>query len=142
MQSSPSPIVDALDRAGYRLTESRRAVAGLVARRRGPFSAADLLAEARLRQLPLGRATIFRALDLLAELGIVERLDLPSGEHAYVGCEPAHHHHVVCERCGRTTEIDDAGVRDVVDAVERQTGYRIDTHRVELFGRCPTCATD
>jgi Fe2+ or Zn2+ uptake regulation protein len=47
---------------------------------------------------------------------------------------------VVCERCGRTTEIDDAGIRDIVRSIERRTGYRIDSHRVELFGRCPSCA--
>jgi Fe2+ or Zn2+ uptake regulation protein len=134
-------LLASLDSAGYRLTEARRAVAELVARRDGPFTAADLLADARSRRLGIGRATVFRALDVFSELGVVERLDLPSGEHAYVGCEPAHHHHVVCDRCGRTTEIDDAGIRDVVEAVERRTGYRIRSHRLELFGRCPGCAT-
>jgi Fur family ferric uptake transcriptional regulator len=89
----------------------------------------------------VGRATVFRSLDTFSELGVVERIDLPSGDHAYVGCEPAHHHHhVVCEQCGRTTEIDDAGIRDIVRSIERRTGYRIDSHRVELFGRCPSCA--
>ena len=93
------------------------------------------------RRLGIGRATVFRAIDAFSELGVVERIDLPSGEHAYVGCEPAHHHHVVCERCGKTTEIDDRGVRDIVRAVERRTGFRIDSHRLELFGRCPACAS-
>ena len=137
----PSTLIAALDTAGYRLTDARRAVASLVADRPGPFRASDLIADARSRRLGIGRATIFRALDVFTELSVVERLDLPSGEHAYVGCEPAHHHHIVCERCGRTTEIDDAGVRDVVGSIERRTGYVIDSHRLELFGRCPDCAT-
>lgn len=129
----------AFDRAGYRLTGPRRAVADLIAAREGHFTAADLVGEARARRLGIGRATIFRALDLLLELGVLERLDLPSGEHAYVGCEPIHHHHVVCSGCGRATEIDDAGLRAVVEAVAERTGYEIDSHRLELFGRCPTC---
>jgi Fe2+ or Zn2+ uptake regulation protein len=128
-----------LDDAGYRLTEARRSVAELIASRREPFTAADLVAEARRRRLGVGRATIFRTLDVLAELRAVERLDLPNGEHAYVACEPAHHHHVVCSACGRSRDVDDAGWRAVVRDIEQRTGYRIDDHRLELFGRCPSC---
>ena len=83
------PLVAALDRAGYRLTEPRRAVAELIAAREGHFTAADLLDDAKARRLGIGRATIFRALDLFTELSVLERLDLPTGEHAYVPCEPA-----------------------------------------------------
>ena len=133
------PIVTVLDRAGYRLTEPRRSLAGLIANRDGHFTATELLSEARAKRLGVGRATIFRTLEVLEGLGAVERLDLPSGEHTYVVCEPAHHHHVVCSRCGRTDEIDDAGLRTVVREVARRTGYRVDEHRLELFGLCPAC---
>ncbi|HEV8280805.1 MAG TPA: Fur family transcriptional regulator [Candidatus Limnocylindrales bacterium] len=137
----PGPVSGrtALDHAGYRSTDARRAIAELIAARTAHFTAADLVADARRRRLGIGRATIFRTLDLLAEVHAVERIDLPSGEHAYVACEPAHHHHVVCSTCGRSDDIDDAGWRAVVRDVERRTGYRIDDHRLELFGRCPDC---
>ncbi len=134
--SSPAAV---LDRAGYRATAARRAVLDLIAGRDGHFTAADLADDARNRDLRIGRATIFRTLDVLAELHAVERLDLPSGEHAYVACEPDHHHHVVCSACGRSRDIDDAGLRSVVREIARRTGYRIDEHRLELFGRCPDC---
>jgi Fur family ferric uptake transcriptional regulator len=137
--SDLGPIETALDRAGYRLTEPRRSLAALIAARGGHFTAAELVTTARARHLGVGRATVFRTLEVLAELGVVERLDLPSGEHAYVGCEPAHHHHVVCSNCGRTSEIDDAGLRPVMREVARQTGYRVDEHRLEVFGLCPAC---
>jgi Fur family transcriptional regulator, ferric uptake regulator len=132
-------IVTVLDRAGYRLTEPRRALARLVAAREGHFTANELVADARRRRLGVGRATVFRTLEVLEELGAVERLDLPSGEHAYVVCQRAHHHHVVCSQCGRTSEIDDAGLRVVVTEIARRTGYRVDEHRLELFGVCPAC---
>lgn len=135
----PTAYVTVLDRAGYRLTEPRRSLAGLIADQAGHFTAAGLVAEARDRRLGVGRATVFRTLEVLAELGAIERLDLPSGGHAYVGCEPIHHHHVVCSRCGRTSEVDDAGLRTVVREVARQTGFRIDEHRLEMFGLCPAC---
>src|SRR6185503_10454657 len=117
--ADPTPIVDALDRAGYRMTEPRRSLAALIAEQDGHFTAAELVAAAKNSRHAVGRATVFRTLELLEEIGAVERLDLPSGEHAYVGCEPAHHHHVVCSRCGRATEIDDSGLRSVVQDVAR-----------------------
>ena len=137
--AAPSPIVTALEGAGYRLTEPRRSLATLIAEQDGHFTAASLVDAARQRRLGVGRATVFRTLEVLEDLGAVERLDLPSGEHAYVGCEPAHHHHVVCSNCGRTDEIDDAGLRAVVADVADRTGYRVDEHRLELFGLCPAC---
>ena len=141
METTKTATDAALGRAGYRATTARRAVVDLIARREGHFTAADLVEDARSRGLGLGRATIFRTLDVLAELRAVERLDLPTGEHAYVACEPAHHHHVVCSGCGRSSDADDTGLRAVLRDIERQTGYRIDDHRLELFGLCPACHT-
>ncbi len=133
-------MVEALGPAGRRVTQPRLDVAALIDARDGHFTAADLAADARLRGLGIGRATIFRTLDLFADLGLVERLDLPAGGHAYVRCEPAHHHHVVCAGCGRTEEVEDCGITAVAEEVARRTGYRIETHRLELFGLCPACA--
>jgi Fe2+ or Zn2+ uptake regulation protein len=139
VMGDPGPIVAALDTAGFRLTEPRRTLARLVAERDAHFTAAELAAEARADRKRVGRATVFRFLELLAELGYVERLDLPNGEHAYVPCEPIHHHHIICSRCGRSTDIADLGLREVIHEVAARTGYRIDSHRIELFGLCPDC---
>ena len=132
-------VTDAFEQAGYRLTGPRRALAGLVAGRAGHFTADDLLDDARRRHLRVGRATIFRALEVLTSLGMIERLDLPTGEHAFVACEPAHHHHVVCASCGRATWVKDHGLEQVAAEIGRKTGYRIATHRLELFGVCADC---
>lgn len=137
--ATASVVQTALDHAGYRLTGARRSIAALIADRDGHFTAADLVADAQARRLGIGRATIFRTLDVLVELHAVERLDLPTGEHAYVACEPVHHHHVVCSVCGASRDVGDAGWRTVVRDIERRTGYQIDDHRLELFGRCPDC---
>jgi Fur family transcriptional regulator, ferric uptake regulator len=133
------PLLAALEGAGLRQTAPRRALAALISRQTGHFTAADLLADVRSACLSVGRATVFRTLELYAELNALERIDLPTGEHAYVACEPAHHHHVVCHRCARVTDVDDAGMAAVATEMERRTGYVIDTHRLELFGLCPRC---
>jgi Fur family ferric uptake transcriptional regulator len=139
---TPTEIFSVLDRAGYRLTAPRQAVVALIAGQAGHFTAADLVAATRSGRLGVGRATVFRTLDVLESVGVIERLDLPGGEHAYVGCEPAHHHHVVCSQCGSASEIHDADLQRVFRHVARQTGYRVDEHRLELFGLCPACLAD
>jgi len=132
-------IVAALDSAGYRVTGPRRRLAELVAGQDGHFTASELATLAKARRLGISRATFFRALDLLAELGVVERIVLPSGEHAYVACARSHHHHIVCSRCGRTAEVADQGLAEAVAAMARDSGYRIQTHWLELFGLCRYC---
>jgi Fur family ferric uptake transcriptional regulator len=136
-------IVAALGEAGRRLTGARRAVADAVVKQDGHFTAEDVLEASRTRRRAVGRATVFRSLELLADLGLVERVDLPSGVHAYVTCEPAaHHHHVVCSRCGRSVEVGELGLSPILGQIETSTGFRIDSHRLELFGLCPDCRSN
>ena len=135
----PTPLITALDDAGYRLTGPRRALAETDRRPGRPLHGAGAGRGGARRALGVGRATVFRALEVLEELGVVERLDLPCGEHAYVWCERAHHHHVVCSRCGRTDRGRRRGPATLSSRVERLTGYRVDAHRLELFGLCPPC---
>ena len=139
--TSAAPIAETLGRRGLRLTGARRRVADMLEHRRGTFTAADLLEDADRRDATVGRATVFRSLDLFTELGLLERIDLPTGDHAYVVCEPVHHHHVVCSVCGRQTEVEDAGVQAILSQMEQETGYRIDRHRLELYGTCPACSS-
>ncbi|MEY3683773.1 MAG: hypothetical protein RIS62_483 [Chloroflexota bacterium] len=132
-------LLEALDQAGVRLTGPRRELAALIARRQGHFTAADLLADAERRRLGIGRATVFRLLELLANQNLVERVDLPDGRHAYVPCEPSHHHHLVCIACGAIAEVDDCGIDAVTAEAAIRSGFEIQSHRLELFGRCPDC---
>ena len=119
--TDPTTVQAALDDAGYRRTGARRSITDLIAARNGPFTAADLVADARTKRLGVGRATVFRTLDVLAELHAVERLDLPTGEHAYVACEPVHHHHVVCSNAAPVaTSTTRAGARWCVTSSRRR----------------------
>jgi Fur family ferric uptake transcriptional regulator len=135
----PTSLSRAIDAAGYRLTAQRRAISQLISAHEGHFSAEDLLDEARRQGLALGRATVFRSLDVLIGLGLVERLELPSGGHAFVACRPDHHHHLVCSTCGRSADIAATGLSAILRAVEARSGYRIESHRLEVYGTCPDC---
>ena len=134
-------IVRALERAGYQATPNRRLVAQLVASADGHFTAADLLERSRRERVSIGRATVFRALELLTTLRVVERLDLPSGSHAYVLCDPdQHHHHLICSSCGRSEDVADGELPALIERIGRRSGYQIEAHSLELFGTCPRCA--
>jgi Fur family transcriptional regulator, ferric uptake regulator len=132
-------VVRAMEGGGHRVTDPRRALAELVAGREGHFTAAELADEARRRHPGIGRATIFRALDLFAQLHLVERVDLPGGDHAYVACERAHHHHAICTSCGRALDVDDRGLAEVLAAIGERSGFRVAAHRLEIFGLCSSC---
>lgn len=132
-------VVERLDQAGARMTEPRRRLAELVDNQPGPFTAADLLVAAQGAGLAVGRATVFRTLALLDAQGVVERIDLPSGDHAYVACARGHHHHAVCVECGRVTDLPEIEIGLDVEELSRRSGYEIESHRLELFGRCPAC---
>lgn len=132
-------MLNALDRAGVRLTGPRRKLAALIERREGHFTAAELVQDAGRRRLGIGRATVFRLLELLSDQGLVERIDLPDGSHAYIPCEPSHHHHLVCLQCGATTDVGGCGIEAVTREASRRTGFKIEKHRLELYGHCPAC---
>ncbi len=132
-------ILTTLQQRRYRITAPRRDVAALIAGQSGHFTADDLLRASRRQRLGLGRATIFRSLELLSSLDLVERVDLPSGEHAYVSCEPQHHHHLVCSSCGQAIGVEEGKLDAALRDLGRRTGYQIDSHRLELFGTCPAC---
>jgi Fur family ferric uptake transcriptional regulator len=133
-------LVGALAAAGERVTLPRRAVARLVAARDGHFTAAQLMDDAEAAGEPIGRATIFRALDLFTGLGLVERVDLPDGNHAFVICDAVHHHHAICTRCGRSTDLSEGALGEMLAAIGRQGGFRMTSHRLEVFGLCAECA--
>lgn len=138
-RAAGAPMLEALARAGERVTDPRRAVASLIAGRDGHFTSAELVADAATRFPGLGRATVYRTLDLFASLGLVERLDLPDGGHAYVPCDPVHHHHAICTACGRAFDVDDTGLADVLASMGRRSGFRVTAHRLEIFGLCARC---
>jgi Fur family ferric uptake transcriptional regulator len=139
-------ILEHLGRQGYRLTGQRRAVMLEIASRTAPFTSANLL-EAMRKQAPcIGRATIFRTLDLLTRLGVVQRIhtDADGGPcHAYLACDPSHHHHLICNNCGKVADFtEDKELDALVREIERRTAFQVEGHRLELVGLCPACQSE
>jgi len=101
-----------------------------------PLSAQDLHAGLGRR---VGLATVYRTLQGLVESGQVDVFRRDSGEALYRLCNPLHHHHLVCERCGRVEEIDACEVQPWAERAARRRGFAITGHQADIFGLCPNC---
>lgn len=123
---------------GVRTTGPRRAVVAAALARSRPFAAQDLVDDVS----GIGRATVFRTLDLLVRVGALSRMHgVEAGERCvrYTRCEPQHHHHLRCRSCGRVEEIELRALeRQLADAARRR-GFLAVEHEVEIAGLCPRC---
>jgi Fur family ferric uptake transcriptional regulator len=119
-----------------RTTRQRSAVLAALRQAPEPLSAQDLHAGLGRR---VGLATVYRTLQGLVESGQVDVFRRDSGEALYRLCNPLHHHHLVCERCGRVEEIDACEVQPWAERAARRRGFAITGHQADIFGLCPGC---
>jgi Fur family transcriptional regulator, ferric uptake regulator len=130
--------LEALQGAGYRSGGARRRVVDLLARQ--PCALTALEIDRRLERV--GRASVYRALEQLEELRLIQRVDLGAEAAGYERLEPdgAHHHHLVCGRCGNVVPFADPGIERRILAVAESSGFELSAHEVVLRGTCPSCA--
>jgi len=121
---------------GLRPTRQRRAILQAVAAEDRPVSAQDLHARLRSAGEAAGLATVYRTLQALADAGVLRTFQTPSGEVAYKVCEPGHHHHLICTRCGGVEEIPSCEVEEWASAVARRRGFTVSSHQADIYGVC------
>jgi Fur family ferric uptake transcriptional regulator len=132
-------IIGRLTREGHRLTTPRQAIIKLVAPRNDHFSAQEVWDEVRSQYHGIGRATVFRTLDLLTELGVLNRIHTGDGCHRYTVCETRHHHHLMCVECGKVASLEAGGIEQQIRRMAGDAGFELLTHHLELIGRCADC---
>jgi Fur family ferric uptake transcriptional regulator len=121
---------------GLRMTGQRAAVVRTIAEKPGAFTAEALVDE--LRPRGIGRATVYRALDLLERLGMLTRMHL-RGCHGYTVCDEGHHHHLVCNSCDTVVPVDATAIEAEIRSLANRLKFRVDTHTLEFAGRCESC---
>ena len=89
--------------------------------------------------LNVGLATIYRTLGALTEAGVLRTFPGREGEVAYRLCEPGHHHHLICEECGRIVEIPSCEVEEWASGVAQRRGFTATRHQADIFGLCSDC---
>jgi Fur family ferric uptake transcriptional regulator len=130
--------VEALRTAGYRLTAPRRAVLEAVTATGEHLNLAEVHRRARARHPRLGRATVYRTLDLLTDLGLIRPIHLGLTGTRYTRADGGHHH-MVCTGCGAVIEFDDCAACRPGTRLARRLCFRISSHLLELYGRCRKC---
>lgn len=124
---------------GYRLTTPRAVVVDAILRHERPFTAEQLVAELAGKQASIGRATVYRTLEILAAVDVLTRLIQADGRPAYLLGAPGHRHHLVCSECGTAVPFTLCPVDQLVTELTRDTDFAIHDHLLEVFGVCPTC---
>ena len=123
----------------FKITRQRLAVLNAIAASNARMSAADVYARARRTCHDLGLATVYRTLDILAEIGAIRRLHLDDGCEGFAPATVEHGHHLICRECQATFEFEDCDVGSMLQRLEARTGYKIEQHWLEMMGRCPAC---
>ncbi len=126
---------------GHRAGGARAAVIEALGRHGGCLDADELAARLRRERTRVGVASVYRALGLLAELGLLQRVPVAGGSARYelVGPGGDHHHHLVCDGCGATTPFEDEALERAISRLSRRTEYAVQAHDVTLHGTCPDC---
>jgi Fur family ferric uptake transcriptional regulator len=130
-----------LDQAGHRRGGARNAIIDLLASQPCALTALEIEDHLRGGDRRVARASIYRILELLHDRGLVTRLDLGDSMTRYEIVDPAgvHHHHLLCESCGRLVPFDDGDLERSLDRLSRRLGFRMNGHEVIVRGDCPTC---
>jgi Fur family ferric uptake transcriptional regulator len=131
-------VLEAKGRSGG----ARRAVVELLGRERCCLTAQQIFDRLRAGGRRVGIATVYRVLEQLSERGLVQRVDVGAGTALYEAAHASgeHHHHLVCDDCGKVEAFADDELEAVLHRVERRTGYSVAGHDVVLRGACRDCA--
>ena len=129
---------DTLRASGYRVTPQRQLVLEAVSRLEHA-TPEEIYAAVRATARGVNVSTIYRTLELLEALGLVKHSHIHHGAPSYHLTEHAQHVHLICRECERVTEVDQAAVRPLVDALEESQGFLTDVGHLTVFGICSDC---
>lgn len=131
--------LSSLQNSGYLLTETRRALVEILAASSHALSAVELYDLGRRECPRLGLVTVYRTLEKLEELGLIQRVHQPGGCHMYLRAAQGHQHLLLCTACGRAEYFDGDDLSTFMNSVADQSGFDVRDHWLQLFGLCQQC---
>jgi|SRR6185369_10185835 len=135
-------ILHDLKRFGLRLTKTRRTCVDVLSSAKTPLSAAQLSVELEKRGVIVNKTTIYRELERLERIGVVENVQLNDRKRHYELAFENHHHHLICMQCENVEDVDvsEQELREEEAKVGRLKKFTIVRHSLEFFGLCEHCA--
>jgi Fe2+ or Zn2+ uptake regulation protein len=131
--------LDKLSNSGYRLTGSRRMVVEIIANSERALTPLELYDLARRQQAGIGLVTVYRTLEKLEELELIQRVHQPQGCQAFIAAFTGHQHLILCSRCGRVQFFQGDDLHALLHDIGKETGYQVQDHWLQLFGLCASC---
>lgn len=128
-----------LQESGYRVTAPRRAIVEILTRGQRALNPIELYDLGRKEHPHLGLVTVYRTLEKLEELGLVQRVHQPGGCNVYLRATTGHEHFLVCTQCGRVETFAGDDLSGLISRTARQSGFVIHEHWLQLFGLCTAC---
>lgn len=131
--------IESLSQSGYRVTAPRRVIVEIMASSPCALGPLEIYDQGRLEYRGLGLVTVYRTLEKLEELGLVQRVHHPQGCHMYLRAAHGHEHLVLCTACGKAEYFSGDDISKLMSAVATKTGFDIREHWLQLFGLCSGC---
>lgn len=142
LNSPGRKIRAAIEEQSQRQTRAKSQIADRLvelAEERVDFTVEGLWHDLRGHNPHIGRATVFRAVEMLVSEGLLNRIDFADGSHTYRACGNDHHHHLTCIQCHRVVDIDVCLPHEQLDQIGQQNEFLIEGHSLTLFGLCGEC---
>ncbi len=133
------PWLTQLNEQGYRLTGARRAVVETMAASARALTPIEVYDEAREAYPALGLVTVYRTLEKLEELHLIQRVHQPMGCQAFISAGQGHQHLLLCQNCGQVAFFEGDDLNALIGSIARKTGYQVNEHWLQLFGLCADC---
>ena len=128
-----------LQAMGYRTSAPLKIIVEILSRSERLLSPLQIYDMVRDRSPKIGLVTIYRTMDKLEALGLIQRVHRPSGCQAFIATNAGHQHLLICESCGREEYFSGDKLEPLMKDVGQETGYKIAAHWLQLFGVCQAC---
>jgi len=128
-----------LSAPGLRVTSQRALILEIIRHGRGHLDADEIYRRAREKQPRISLSTVYRTLQTLKKLGLVEELHFDEAHHHYEIKPPTEHHHLVCVACGTVVEFECPLSQKMQEDVSREKGFEVTNVEVRMRGYCPKC---
>lgn len=132
-------IVSKLSEQGYRLTPQRMMVLAAIENSEDHISAEEIYAQVIAKYPHVNISTVYRTLELLKRLGLVTETDLGGGRVRYHPADKGHHHHLVCQECGKIIDLDESVLSTLKSMLLREYKFSADLKHLAIFGHCASC---
>jgi len=134
-----SEWITTLQRRGYRMSAPLQVVVDVVATSPRVLNPIQIFDLARQKYAKMSLVTVYRTLEKLEEIGLIQRVHQPSGCQAFIAANAGHQHILICEKCGLVEFFSGDQLDNLMNDVAHETGYRISGHWLQLFGLCTQC---